>query len=92
MVYYIDNQLVYANCMGGIEMDSLYSVSSNESYYIEDKVDMNLLNTLGIYQGAVVFKKRSYRLGGPVLVEIDGRGIAVGKSIANKIIVKKVGE
>lgn len=73
-------------------MNSLYSVSSLVEYTIEDKVDLNLLNTLGIYKGATILKKRNYRFGGPVLVEVDGRDLAIGKKIAKSIQVRKVGE
>ncbi len=48
------------------------------------------LQCLGIHIGDVVtLKKRSF-LGGPVLLEINGYDVALGKGVASKIEVEEV--
>lgn len=40
-------------------------------------------------ENAVVEKKMTYRLGGPVLLKVDSSEIAVGKEFAEKIMVRR---
>ncbi|NLW09042.1 MAG: ferrous iron transport protein A [Firmicutes bacterium] len=51
--------------------------------------DVKILNSLGFYPGTVVFKKKRYRWGGPVLVNLATREIALGKDLASQILVKE---
>ncbi|WP_297214102.1 MULTISPECIES: FeoA family protein [Thermodesulfovibrio] len=48
------------------------------------------LQCLGIHIGDVVTLKKSSFLGGPVLLEINGYDIALGKGIASKIEVEEI--
>lgn len=70
-------------------MENIYQSKNNCTYVISENTNINLLDTLGVYQGAKVVKTHSYKFGGPVLLEIDGRSIAIGKKIALNIKVIK---
>lgn len=48
------------------------------------------LQCLGIHIGDVVTLKKSSFLGGPVLLEVNGYDIALGKGVASKIEVEEV--
>ena len=48
------------------------------------------LRQLGICRGKVLKVIRFAPLGGPVMVDVDGRSIALGRKIAEKIQVEKV--
>ncbi|MEJ5226523.1 FeoA domain-containing protein [Thermodesulfovibrio sp.] len=48
------------------------------------------LQCLGIHIGDVVTLKKSSFLGGPVLLEINGYDIALGKGVASKIEVEEI--
>ena len=47
------------------------------------------LRSLGIMPGDVVQVKRLAPFGGPILVEMDGREIALGRGIAKRIEVEE---
>ncbi|MBC8333161.1 MAG: ferrous iron transport protein A [Anaerolineae bacterium] len=49
----------------------------------------NKLRQLGLLPGYYVRMVRRAPFGGPVLLEIDGRSIAIGRGIAAKIQVKE---
>jgi len=46
------------------------------------------LNKLGLHKGDIVKIKRNSRFSGPVIVEAMGREIAVGRGIAEKIVME----
>jgi ferrous iron transport protein A len=46
------------------------------------------LNQYGLYQGDSLRVVRVAPLGGPLLVQVNGREIALGREIADKIIVE----
>lgn len=46
------------------------------------------LNQYGLYVGDVVRVLRVAPLGGPLLVEVNGREIALGHAVAEKILVE----
>ena len=46
------------------------------------------LNQYGLYAGDEVRVTRIAPLGGPLLVEVNGREIALGRAVAEKIIVE----
>lgn len=48
------------------------------------------LQCLGIHIGDIVTLKKSSFLGGPVLLEINGYDVALGKGVASKIEVEEV--
>lgn len=70
-------------------MTSIYEVQNNKSYIIEEIPDVKLLQSLGIRKNAKVFKKLSYKLGGPVVLAVDMSEIALGKDVAEKILVRE---
>lgn len=47
------------------------------------------LRQLGLNPGELVYVRRQAPFGGPILVEVNGRTIAVGRGIAGKITVEK---
>jgi ferrous iron transport protein A len=46
------------------------------------------LNQYGLYVGDVVRVLRIAPLGGPLLVEVNGRELALGRAVAEKIFVE----
>lgn len=46
------------------------------------------LSQLGLGVGDIVFVKRNAPFGGPILVEHEGTEVAVGRGIAEKILVE----
>jgi Fe2+ transport system protein FeoA len=46
------------------------------------------LNQYGLYQGDSLLVVRVAPLGGPLLIEVNGREIALGREIAEKILVE----
>lgn len=49
---------------------------------------MTKLNQYGLYQGDSLRVVRVAPLGGPLLLQVNGREIALGREIAEKIIVE----
>ena len=47
------------------------------------------LNAMGIHQGDLLVIKRSGIMGGPILIQVHGMEVALGKGMARKIIVQK---
>ncbi|HHX71066.1 MAG: FeoA family protein [Miniphocaeibacter sp.] len=70
--------------------NSLYNVKANNNYVIDKVPNANLLPCLGIYPKSIVSKKYRYRLGGPVILVTGNREVAIGKDIAENIIVSEV--
>ncbi len=48
------------------------------------------LQCLGIHIGDIVTLKKSSFLGGPILLEVNGCQVALGKGVASKIEVEEV--
>ncbi|MEN2995065.1 MAG: FeoA domain-containing protein [Thermodesulfovibrio sp.] len=48
------------------------------------------LQCLGLHVGDIVTLKKSSFLGGPVLLEINGYDVAIGKGVASKIEVEEL--
>lgn len=48
------------------------------------------LQCLGIHIGDIVTLKKTSFLGGPVLLEINGYDVALGKGVASKIEVEEI--
>jgi ferrous iron transport protein A len=49
------------------------------------------LNQMGIHPGDQLFVKRSGIMGGPMLLQVHGMDVAVGKGMAQKVLVKEIG-
>ena len=71
-------------------MKNLYSAKEKVTYTIGEIPEFNLLKTLGIFQGSKIFKKRTYKLGGPVMITVNERDVAIGKDIALQIQLKEL--
>jgi ferrous iron transport protein A len=48
------------------------------------------LNRMGIHPGDRVLVKRSGVMGGPILVQVHGAEVAMGRGMARKVIVTRV--
>ncbi len=70
-------------------MEFLYNSKDNEQYLIKETPDVPLLNSLGIFEGSKIIKKATYKLGGPALVMVNSREVAIGKDIATLIQVER---
>lgn len=70
-------------------MNSMYNAENNTAYIVKDTPNLAILNTLGVFEGSKIIKKNTYKLGGPVLILIDGREVAIGKDLALEIEVSK---
>ncbi|MDD2921721.1 MAG: FeoA family protein [Anaerolineales bacterium] len=46
------------------------------------------LNQYGLYQGDTLSVVRAAPLGGPLLIQVNGRELAIGRDVAAKIIVE----
>jgi len=50
------------------------------------------LRALGLCEGKKIQKLCNVKLGGPVVIEVDRAQVAIGKKMAEKIIVKVISE
>jgi len=67
--------------------NSIYYARDNAQYVIESTPELGILKSLGIVKDAKVQKVFTHKLGGPVLLRVGAREIAIGKDIAEKIMV-----
>lgn len=67
--------------------NSLYNSENGKIYTIMSVPDIQLLSSIGIFQGAKIKKENNYKFGGPVSISLSTRKIAIGKDIAEKILV-----
>ncbi|WP_409967616.1 FeoA family protein [Bengtsoniella intestinalis] len=72
-------------------MASLYHAPSGSRYRILSLPSSPLLQSLGVFQGAIITKRSTYKLGGPVLLDIQSREIAIGKDLALQVAVEWLG-
>ncbi|WP_031516007.1 FeoA family protein [Desulfofalx alkaliphila] len=68
----------------------LYALKKAHRCVIEKTPPFAILNSLGLREGITVTVKSKQPLGGPIVVELGNRSIAVAKDVAEKIIVKEV--
>ncbi len=71
-------------------MNNLYEADINKIYEVKNIPNVDLLNSLGVFQGAKITKKATYNMGGPVLILIANREVAIGKDTAILIEVEEV--
>ena len=67
---------------------SIYNAQDNLQYIIANAPELGILKSLGIVKNACVRKMMTHRLGGPVLLKVESSEIAIGKDIAEKIMVR----
>lgn len=48
------------------------------------------LNQMGIHPGDQILVKRSAIMGGPILIQVHGADVALGRGVTRKVIVKKI--
>ncbi len=73
-------------------MKILYDAKSDTEYIITKTPENALLTTLGVFVDSKIKKIATYRGGGPVLILVDTREVAIGKDIAKYIEVEEQGE
>ncbi len=69
---------------------SLYKLKCSNSCTIEKVPTGGLLNSLGVREGLSVLIKSKQPFGGPVVIQIGSRCIAIAKDLAENIMVKEV--
>ncbi|MGF7184383.1 ferrous iron transport protein A [Desulfitispora alkaliphila] len=69
---------------------TLYTIKNKDCYIIDKLPQIGLLNSLGMREGAVVSIMSKQPLGGPVVVKLGGRCLAISKDVAEQITVKEV--
>lgn len=70
---------------------NLYEVSAKGILQLISVPDIALLNNLGLRAGTQVKILNRYKLGGPVLLRVEGAySVALGKDIAKQISVREV--
>jgi ferrous iron transport protein A len=70
-------------------IQSIYYAQDNIRYIITKVPELGILKSLGIVKDAYVHKMMTHKLGGPVLIKIESSEIAIGKDIADKIMVRR---
>ncbi|MGI6168712.1 MAG: FeoA family protein [Christensenellales bacterium] len=70
--------------------NNLYRAPENKTYTVCSVPELGILASLGIYPGTVLRKTKKYHLGGPVLITLATRQLALGKDIAKDILVTEV--
>lgn len=68
----------------------LYTAENEKLYVVVEVPEYDLIKTLGVFEGSTITKKITYKLGGPVLLDVDGREVAIGKDFAELIKVSEV--
>ncbi|NLN14404.1 MAG: ferrous iron transport protein A [Tissierellia bacterium] len=68
----------------------IYSLNKDTSCRIVSIPNVSLLESLGIRKGIKVKLKNKQPLGGPVVVQMGTRNIAIGRDIANQIMVEVI--
>ena len=68
--------------------NSIYQAKDGKEYVITSAPELGLLRSLGIVKDKSIHKRMTYRLGGPVLIMVESSEIAIGKDIAEQILVR----
>ncbi len=69
---------------------SLYDIEMNRSYIIESLPTIDLVHAMGIRIGQPISMLSRQPFGGPVVVQIGSRCIALGKDVAREIQMRCV--
>ena len=73
----------------GMQSLNIYNAQDNNQYTITNAPDLGILKSLGIVENACVHKMMTHRMGGPVLIKVESSEIAIGKDIAERIMVRR---
>lgn len=68
---------------------SLYQLMPNQVCTIQSIPHLALLESLGIRKGKQVTLKYKHPLGGPVILRVDTRDVAIGRNVAKMIEVQE---
>ncbi|MEA1965017.1 MAG: FeoA family protein [Candidatus Aerophobetes bacterium] len=49
------------------------------------------LISLGVLPGKIIYKITSQPMGGPIVIDIGGARVTIGRGIARRIMVKRIG-
>jgi ferrous iron transport protein A len=69
---------------------SLYAIKKEQRCIIENLPQMGLLKSLGLREGIHVAIKSRQPMGGPVIVQVGRRCVAIAQEIAEHIQVREV--
>jgi ferrous iron transport protein A len=69
---------------------SLYNFKKNEYCIIEKTPEVSLLNSLGVREGVKIRIHTKQPLGGPIIVQVGTRNIALAKNVAQEITARAV--
>lgn len=67
---------------------SIYNAEDGFDYCVASIPKLGILKSLGIVEDAIINKKKTYKFGGPVLLMVESSEIAIGKDIAENIMVR----
>lgn len=70
-------------------MKNLYEVKDKKEYRVLHIPDSDMLESIGIIPGSIIWKEHTYGLGGPVYIRFGTRSIAIGKDMARLVSVKE---
>lgn len=70
----------------------LYNLKCKSCCVIKKLPPLGLLNSLGLREGITVSMLSKQPLGGPIVIQIGNRCIAVSKAVAEQIDIKEVEE
>lgn len=68
---------------------SIYYATDDQQYVVDSTPELGILKSLGIVKDAIIRKQKTYKLGGPVLLKVESSEIAIGKDIAENIMVRR---
>ncbi|NLI62762.1 MAG: ferrous iron transport protein A [Methanosarcinaceae archaeon] len=68
---------------------NIYNAENETAFVVEEVPDLAMLPGLGIYPGSIVYKEYCCRLGGPVVLKLQNRRVAIGKDVASSIMVEE---
>ncbi|MCC5910530.1 MAG: ferrous iron transport protein A [Clostridiaceae bacterium] len=69
---------------------SLYNSKINFKCIIEKLPQINLLKSIGVREGMTVCIKSKQPFGGPVVIEMGKRSVAIARDVAQQILVREV--
>ena len=69
---------------------SLYTMKKNSRCIIESLPQVPLLDSLGLRMGSTIEVQSRQPMGGPVVVRLGNRSVAVAREYAEQMIVREV--
>ena len=76
--------------INGVNKVRLLNCKKSKKYRVKNLPDIHLLKALGIRQGTNFKVQTKQPFGGPVVVKVGNRSLAISKEFANEIIVEEV--